>query len=222
MLRPFVDELLDTDSEDDEPSNKKTSRKLYTIQEQDEEIELIKTAFKSFHCACELNSSNESNSQKSNENTQSNSAKNNKLELEIGSSKIPRFCCACHKLNLAIREAIEGHEQLSSILATCNALSAEVRRSIKKSQPFRKMRCMLRCENNTRWSSSFLMILAILKAYQKGVISKNENDPNFINVNLESLEIYYKILREIHLLSLDFQKIQSSIAEVIPGKTINC
>lgn len=159
------------------------------------------------------------NTQTVNENatTQSKPDTNNKLSLEIGSSKLPRFCCACRKLNLAIRQALEEHAEIKAILATCNSLGVEVRRSIKKSKPFRDLRCMLRCENVTRWSSSFLMILAILKAYEKGVISFEPNQPNFVNCNRQSLEIYFQILREVHLLSLDFQKIQSSIAEVIPG-----
>lgn len=68
------------------------------------------------------------------------------------------------------------------------------------------------------------MILAIMKAFQKGVISVNLNDENFVE-NLgndkkswswQFRNIFSDIKRN-HLLSLDFQKIQSSIAEVIPG-----
>lgn len=218
-LRPFVEELLDTDSEDEgEEGTSNYKRNLSTIFEHDEEIEVIQKALKDVECSCHLESSPDTTDQTSqNKSTPSQSDTNNKFELEIGSSKVPRFCCCCHKLNLAIRQAIDEHPDISAILASCNSLGTEVRRSIKKSKPFKKMRCMLRCENATRWSSSFLMVLAILKAFQKGVISVNEEDEHFVNLNRASLEIYFQILKEVHLLSLEFQKIQSSIADVIPG-----
>ena len=34
------------------------------------------------------------------------------MELEIGSNKVPRFSCSAHKINIAVRRAIEENEYL--------------------------------------------------------------------------------------------------------------
>ncbi len=38
------------------------------------------------------------------------------LSIKLGSSEIPRFSCANHKCNIAVRKAIKQHDHLTSIL----------------------------------------------------------------------------------------------------------
>lgn len=63
------------------------------------------------------------------------------------------------------------------------------------------------------------MIEAVLRAFQNELFVDNEpaeSDRYFPEMR-ETLELYYQILREAHLLSLEFQRMDSSIGEVIPG-----
>jgi hypothetical protein len=91
-----------------------------------------------------------------------------KLELKIGAKTVPRHSCACHKLNLAIRHSIARHPQLCRILRTLAKSNAHIRRSIKLSRVFRKKKCRLRLENLTRWSSAFLVLESVKRAYDRG------------------------------------------------------
>lgn len=210
----FVEELLDTDSENEDSA----TRNVSTLPELEVEVEMVNKAYKSIECQQRIRIPKKSQA----ESTTQNAAKSNhdpkvNLNLVIGGTDVTRISCACHKLNLVVKNAIRNHDEISKLLDACNSLGANVRRSVKKSAPYRELRCMLRCENTTRWSSSFLMLAAILKARAKGAISNNEDDENFCDLDFNKIEVYYQILREVHSISLQFQKISSSICEVVPG-----
>ena len=53
------------------------------------------------------------------------------LIIEIGGNKIARYSCGNHKLNLALRHAIQLHEGLSTILYNLNKSNTNVRNTIK-------------------------------------------------------------------------------------------
>ena len=42
-------------------------------------------------------------------------------------------------------------------------------------QAFQDKKCKLRVENLTRWSSSFLMLESVKRAYDKGIFDDSEN-----------------------------------------------
>lgn len=138
----------------------------------------------------------------------------NLFELNIGSSEVPRFNCACHVLNLVVGDAIGSHSDISDLIKQCNQVSVDVRRSVKESALFRTNRCMLRRENETRWSSTLLMLDSLIRANQR-VQFEFENPED--QLDFDKIETYYQILRLVHLVSLNFQKLTSSIGEVIPG-----
>ena len=217
----LIHELVDSDSED-ETERTAPSRKLYTIKEVDEELDVSRQDVSSFQCAIQLDISSEPinlDSKLSNESV-INFDENplNVIDLEIGSTEIPRFSCMNHKLNLAVRKAISLHYELDEMLNDINKACARIRRSVKLSSPFREKRCRLRCENTTRWSSSFLMLEAVLRAFKKGLFVDDSADEETTFPYRQSIiESYYLILRECHLLNLEFQKFDSSIGEVIPG-----
>ncbi len=97
------------------------------------------------------------------------------LKIKIGSSNLPRFCCACHKLNLAVRHPIESHGAICKILSKINSSNASIRRLVKLNNVFADKKCRLRIENLTRWSSSFLMLESVKRAYNKGAFN-DENE----------------------------------------------
>jgi len=93
------------------------------------------------------------------------------LSITFGESegqKIPRFQCACHKCNLAVRKAIKSCPKMASDLVSLTKFTKNVRKSNKKSNPLKIKKCRLRCENKTRWGSSFLNLLSVYKAYKRG------------------------------------------------------
>ncbi len=53
------------------------------------------------------------------------------LNLQIGGNEIIRFSCACHKLNVSIRHAINLHDDFKLLLATLNKSSSHIRNTIK-------------------------------------------------------------------------------------------
>jgi len=53
------------------------------------------------------------------------------LNLQIGGNEIIRFSCACHKLNVSIRHAINLHDDFQLLLATLNKSSSHIRNTIK-------------------------------------------------------------------------------------------
>lgn len=139
------------------------------------------------------------------------------LKIKLGSSDLPRFCCACHKLNLAFRHAIESHGAICKILSKINSSNATIRISVKLNNVFAEKKCRLRIENLTRWSSSFLMLESVKRAFSKGAFNQ-ENEELRCPVSLETVDTYYGILKKVYFVSLDFQKTNSSISDIIPSK----
>jgi hypothetical protein len=135
------------------------------------------------------------------------------LNIKLGSSDLPRFSCACHKLNLSIRHAITKHKYFINIIKKINTSNKKIRRVIKLSKVFNDKRCRLRLDGLTRWSATFLMLESVLRAINKGAFDKTLKCP----VKRKTLEIYHQILKPAYELSISFQSSNSSICDVIPG-----
>lgn len=79
-----------------------------------------------------------------------------------------RLACACHKLNLVIRGAIKKCNELKRIISILNKSNDHIRRSIELSRVFTNLKCRLRMENLTRWSSLYLLLESVKRAYDNG------------------------------------------------------
>lgn len=66
-----------------------------------------------------------------------------RFEIEIKSDKLPRFSCANHKLNLAVRRAIENNQSISSELKQLNKFVKKVRRSHNMNRIFSKLQVQI-------------------------------------------------------------------------------
>ena len=133
------------------------------------------------------------------------------LEIQLGTNRLPRFSCACHKTNIAVRKAIKQSPTLARSLAALSKFASDVRKSIQSSHIFRLNKNRLRCESNTRWSSSFLMLLCFYKAYEKNCFEVNR-----CPVSKEKIEFFLVLLLPAYQLSLLFQQNKSHIGEVLP------
>jgi hypothetical protein len=134
------------------------------------------------------------------------------FKINLGTSDLPLFNCANHKLNLATRAAISIHRPLVKILKDLNKINSSIRRSVQLNRAFKEQKCRVRLENLTRWSSSYLMLLSVKKAYDKGLF-ESFGCP----VSLQDIEKYLQILKPVYILSQQYQYNHSSIADVIPS-----
>lgn len=147
---------------------------------------------------------------------------NNTLNINLGSSELPRISCANHKLNLCIRTAIAKHKPLNVNIRILNSYVNRIKRTIRLNEIFVNAKCRLRLENSTRWGSTFLMLERLKKAHKKGVFD-NIDMSNKLPVSIEFINSYLKILKSAYLVNVYFQRDSSTIAEVIPAvlKLIN-
>jgi hypothetical protein len=82
------------------------------------------------------------------------------FNINLGTNDCPRFSCACHKNNVAVRMAIKKSKPLCQVLRVLSAYAAKTKNSINLYKLNLKTKAKLRIENQTRWSSSFLMLAA--------------------------------------------------------------
>ena len=88
------------------------------------------------------------------------------------------------------------------------------------SRVFRKKKCRLRLENLTRWSSSYLLLESVKRAYDKNAFSEDDPEKK-CPVELDEIEVYLQILKPAYIFSISMQKNNSTIADLIPGSYIN-
>lgn len=75
-------------------------------------------------------------------------------------------------------------------------------------------KCRLRNENATRWSSAFLMLESVDRAYKRNAfVEANVVFP----IEHTTVRKYYKVLLGLYHVTMGFQRSKSSIAEVIPS-----
>ena len=136
------------------------------------------------------------------------------LRIKISSNYLPRFSCACHKINIAVRKAIASHDKLCNILRELNIKNKVIRRSIKLSKIFRKKKSKLRLENLTRWSSAYLMLESVRKAIKRKAFDKTDKNRK-CPVSLRLIETYLQILKPAYQMTINFQSNHSSIADLL-------
>ncbi|CAF0896779.1 unnamed protein product [Brachionus calyciflorus] len=136
------------------------------------------------------------------------------LELIIGSDVVPRFSCECHKLNLAIRKALTTQNTVCSIIRRINKSNTEIRRRVNLNRTFRLKKCRLRKENKTRWSSAYMLLECVMKAYERGLFDSPDTELR-CPIGRGEIELYVQILKPAYLLNVSFQSNHSSIAIIL-------
>lgn len=139
-----------------------------------------------------------------------------KIDKSFSAKNITRFSCACHKINLAVRKAVLEHEEIRNLLNEMKNYVKSAKLSHNFSRILREHKTKLRCENLTRWGSSFLMILSFLKANKAGVFHADNPFP----FNLKDLQIYFQILLPVFKLNLVVESTEFSIADFLPYLTL--
>lgn len=101
----------------------------------------------------------------------------------------------------------------AQLLANLSQFAVASRANSQLNKIHLEHKSQLRSENLTRWSSSYLMLLTLQRAYLKGIF----NDEYHPAASLNSIETYLKILRPAYIFSLKMEKTNSSIADIRPN-----
>jgi hypothetical protein len=133
------------------------------------------------------------------------------LTIEISTSILPRYSCACHKSNIAVRAAIKNHQELAKDLKRLSKFASKAKKSIYESIALNENKCRLRTESKTRWSASFLMLVSIKKAYEREALTSS------CPVDIAKIDVYIQILKPAYKFSILLQRNNSSIADVGPN-----
>jgi len=134
------------------------------------------------------------------------------LQINLGSNDIPRFSCACHKLNIIIHSAIENQGALKDIIKELGKLASKLRNSSQLLDILDEVKCRPKIEQKVRWFSQLYVLLWAQRAYKKNAFTENE-----CPIRIEVIKSYIQILMPAYKLNLGFQSSFLSIADVIPG-----
>lgn len=115
-------------------------------------------------------------------------------------------------MNLAVRKSINENQNFAEMLGDLSRFAATSRRSTKIAEINSSLKSKLRCENATRWSSSYLMLITFLTCFNNGTFS----DDYFPPFSRSVIETYVQILKPCYLFSVLVQRSLCTIGEVVP------
>jgi hypothetical protein len=112
------------------------------------------------------------------------------LQLDsVSGQKLSRYSCCVHKANNAIKKAIQSIPLFSKDLSQLTKWTKNVRKKNPKTKIYEIKSSRLRCENKTRWSSGFLNLISVYKAYKNKV-----NEVADCPLDFEKIKFYLQIL----------------------------
>ena len=141
-----------------------------------------------------------------------------RLNMKLGEGdgvEIESFNCACHKANIAVNKTINAHPEMKKDLKAIAKYTKRIRKT-KVNKLFAIEKCRLHCANKTRWSSGFLNLYSVYKAYKRGLALDG------CPLTLEKVEFYLQILLPSYRFSIGFQRTKSIIGEVLPAVLLLC
>ena len=99
------------------------------------------------------------------------------------------------------------------MLKNLSKFCASSHRSIFKANFHNNNNGRLRCDNQTRWNSSFQMLVSVKKAYEINTFNNEYQCPYTLN----SIENYIQVLFPVYRFSLFMQRNNCPIGEVVPA-----
>jgi hypothetical protein len=159
------DDTADIEHVDEEIGQELENLKLMEFKDNEETYEIVETS--------EIDYNQEYDS------SRGDRIKN--LDIKLGSDSLPRISCAAHKTNIGVRAAIKSHSGLSTMLKNLSKFCASSHRSIFKANYHNNNKSRLRCDNQTRWNSSFQMLVSVKKAYEKNTFNNEYQCPYTLN-----------------------------------------
>lgn len=130
----------------------------------------------------------------------------------VSGQKLNRFSCCVHKANNAIKKAIQSIPVFSKDLSELTKWTKSVRKRNPKTKIFEIKSSRLRCENKTRWSSGFLNLISVYKAYKNKV-----NEVADCPLDFEKIKFYLQILLPAYRFTTSFQKTDANISQIVPA-----
>jgi hypothetical protein len=133
--------------------------------------------------------------------------------LFSGSSDLPRFSCADHKLGTVIHHALVNQKALLDILKELSRSNSEIRNCIRINGIFQDLKCRPCIYQKTRWLGAIDLLFSNKRAYDKKAFDGEIHCP----IHLDVIESYIQILLPAQEFTLNMERNNSSIADVIPG-----
>ena len=130
-----------------------------------------------------------------------------------GSTRIARYSCAAHKLNIAVRKGVKASQYVSQFLESLSSHARSIRHSIEKQAIHRQHKCKIQRQNATRWSSSLIMLVSYLKSYKSGIFIDSYSCPQ----TEAEIASYITLLLPIYTLSNELQHKTANISIVVPA-----
>ena len=106
---------------------------------------------------------------------------------------------------------MEKHGVFSTLIKEVNSYVCYVRKRPELIEICRENKCVLRLENSTRWSSTFLMLRVLSKAFKRKALDQVDIE---CPINEDLVDQYLKVLKPIYLFNIGLQFNNSSIADV--------
>ena len=101
-------------------------------------------------------------------------------------------------------------------LKILNNSNNHVRKSIQLNKVFSSKKSRLRIENKTRWSSAYLLLESVNRAYDKRLFIHEDINLR-CPLSLEKIEIYLQILQPAYRFTISFQNSNFPISALIPS-----
>ena len=93
------------------------------------------------------------------------------IKLNIGTKIVPRYSCANHKLNLAIKKSIIENPIVEKLFKELSKFASKSKKKLEISRLMRNKKSKLRTDNKIRWGSGFLMLSTFIKAIKNGKLN---------------------------------------------------
>jgi hypothetical protein len=97
------------------------------------------------------------------------------LDIKLGSDSL--ISCAAHITNISVRATIKSHSGFSTMRKNLSKFCASSHRSIFEANYHNNNKSRLRCDDQTRWNSSFQMLVSVKKAYEKNIFNNEYQCP---------------------------------------------
>ena len=172
MSEMFIEDHLNSESDSENPDNGLDERlsqntRIISFEDVDKEITEVSNLIATIKFDQRTaNTSSFVRSTLMNENIE-DSTFERILDINIGSSDLPRISCACHKLNIVIQSAVDGQKLLREILKKLNSYAASSRNIIQINAIFNNAKCRPKLENTTRWFSQLYLLMWAKSCYTK-------------------------------------------------------
>ena len=107
-----------------------------------------------------------------------------------------------------------SQKHLLGILKQLSKHNTALRKCLKTNMIMRKLKCRVQLYQKTRWTGALNILFSVKRAYEKGAFDYDGLD---CPIELETIEAYIQVLLPALKITLNWEKNNTSIGEVVPA-----